>query len=99
MTTLVGDDPETGTEETHPDRDRGVDNGSGDLVGGVGEVPGGSRQAEGSVKVFGRARGRLQIDTHKEARKGSVLKDAQTKHPMAIKSCTMYWELLIADLS
>lgn len=51
VTTFVGDDPETGSEETHPDRDRGVDDGSGELVSRVGEVATGESSRTSQSRV------------------------------------------------
>jgi hypothetical protein len=51
VTTFVGDDPETGSEETHPDRDRGVDDGSGELVSGVREVATGESSRTSQPRV------------------------------------------------
>ena len=52
MTGFVGDDPESGTEESHPDGDGGVDGSSDEVVSGFREVAKRREGAWSSAKPF-----------------------------------------------
>jgi len=90
MTGFVGDDPESGTEESHPDGDGGVDGSSDEVVSGFREV---TKRREGRI-ISKTNRDEKKITqpstTYKLATNPSVWKLAQTKHPIAIKSWMIY---------
>jgi hypothetical protein len=93
VTTLVSDDPETGTEETEEEGDGGVSGGTGELVSNGGQVAAVRRNKMSATSQVWKG----HRTTYKEDKRGSTWKEAQAKAPIAIKSCPMYWEDLIAD--